>query len=85
MSGLLHAIGIDVGGTKIAGGVVELATGQVLLRRLTPTRPQRGGQAVLDDAVQMAHALAQEAAQQQIAIGGVGVGVCELVSPQGEI
>ena len=85
MSLPLHAIGIDVGGTKIAGGVVDLAAGQVLLRRRAPTLPQRGGQAVLDDAVQMAHALAQEAAQQQLTIGGVGVGICELVSPQGEI
>jgi glucokinase len=85
MSGAAYAIGIDVGGTKIAGGVVELATGQVRLRQMVPTQPERGGQAVLEDAVQMAAGLAQTAAQQQMAVDGVGVGVCELVGPQGQI
>jgi glucokinase len=85
MSGVGYAIGIDVGGTKIAGGVVELATGQVKLRHMVPTQPERGGQAVLEGAVQMAADLAQTAAQQQMAVDGVGVGVCELVGPQGQI
>jgi glucokinase len=85
MSGAAHAIGIDVGGTKIAGGVVELATGQVRLRQVVPTRPQRGGQAVLDDAVQLAADLAQTAARQQMTVAAVGLGVCELVGPRGQI
>ena len=42
-------IGIDVGGTKIAGGAVELRSGTVAFRRETPTLPERGGAAVLAD------------------------------------
>ncbi|HEU0336987.1 MAG TPA: ROK family protein [Gaiellaceae bacterium] len=70
------ALGIDVGGTKIAAGVVDPATGAVLERRRLPTRPERGGAAVLDDCAALAAALA----------GGrlpVGIGLCELVDLDG--
>ena len=70
------ALGIDVGGTKIAAGVVDVDTGTVHERRLLPTRPERGGAAVLDDCA----ALAAE-------LGGgrlpVGIGLCELVDLAG--
>ena len=70
------ALGIDVGGTKIAAGLVDVDTGTVHERRLLPTRPGRGGEAVLDDCA----ALAAE-------LGGgrlpVGIGLCELVDLAG--
>ena len=70
------ALGIDVGGTKIAAGVVDVDTGTVHDRRLLPTRADRGGEAVLDDCA----ALATE-------LGGgrlpVGIGLCELVDLAG--
>jgi glucokinase len=65
------AVGIDVGGTKIAAGVVDLGSGRLLERRQVPARPERGGAAVLGDCA----ALAGE-------LGGklpVGIGLCELV------
>ena len=40
---MTRAVGIDVGGTKIAAGVVDVATGAVGERRVVPTRPERGG------------------------------------------
>ena len=70
------ALGIDVGGTKIAAGVVEADTGTVHERRLLPTRPERGGKAVLDDCAGLAAELG----------GGtlpVGIGLCELVDLAG--
>jgi glucokinase len=70
------AVGIDVGGTKVAAGVVDVASGRVEERRQVPTRPERGGEAVLADCA----ALARE-------LGGgslpVGIGLCELVSLEG--
>ena len=70
------AVGIDVGGTKIAAGIVDGDKGTVHERRLLPTRPERGGAAVLDDCA----ALAAE-------LGGgrlpVGIGLCELVDLTG--
>ena len=70
------AVGIDVGGTKIAAGVVDVETGTVHERRLSPTRAERGGAVVLDHCA----ALAAE-------LGGgtlpVGIGLCELVDLAG--
>lgn len=44
-----NAIGVDVGGTKIAVGWVTLPDGIVRARRVVPTLPERGGEAVLAD------------------------------------
>ncbi len=62
--------GIDVGGTKIAAGIVDPVRGGVKGRLEVPTRPERGGQAILDDCVAMAAELAADT---------VGIGLCELV------
>ena len=72
------AIGIDVGGTKLAAGLVDTATGSVEERVEVPTDAQRGPRAVLADCV----ALADELAEGH---GGIpiGMGVCELVDGRG--
>src|SRR5262245_31729016 len=70
------AVGIDVGGTKIAAGVVDVATGVISDRTEAATNPGRGGEAVLADCVALAERLG----------GGtlpIGVGLCELVDLQG--
>ena len=80
-----YAIGLDVGGTKIAGGVVALGTGEVLARRAIPTRAQRGGEAVLADALALAGALQADAGRLAVEVCGIGVGVPELVDLEGNI
>ncbi len=74
------AVGIDVGGTKIAAGLVDRDRGAVLRELRIPTaagtRPPR---AVLADCADLARRLAS---------GGrlpVGVGICELVAVDGTI
>lgn len=79
------AVGLDIGGTKIAAGLVEQSTGRVLARQRTPTLPQRGGQEVLNDALALAHELMLEAECQGRPVVGIGVGVCELVDPHGNV
>lgn len=79
------AIGLDVGGTKIAGGIVDRTTGKVLARQVIPTLPKRGGQAVLADALALAETLLAEAQTQKFSVLGIGLGVCELVDPQGNV
>jgi len=71
-----RAVGIDVGGTKIAAGVVDAASGRVLKRVQAPTGPSRGGAAVLAECVELVRALDA---------GGlpVGIGLCELVDLDG--
>jgi glucokinase len=79
------AIGLDVGGTKIAGGVVEFPAGHVLLKRVIPTQPQSGGETVLAETVTLTQKLMAEAKQIGLAITGIGLGVAELVDPVGNI
>ena len=73
-----RAIGIDVGGTKVAAGVVDLESGRVLQAEQLATAPERGGAAVLADCTGLAGRLgAPELA--------VGVGICEMVGRDGRI
>lgn len=80
-----YTIGLDVGGTKVAGGVVDCATGKVLLREIIPTQAARGGEVVLADCVALAERLQQQVHKQGQVITGIGMGVCELVDPAGHI
>ncbi len=80
-----HIIGVDVGGTKCAAGLVRLPDGQVLARRLQPTAAERGGQAVLTDVIDIVCSLQEEATRLGVAPTAVGVGIAELVSPQGRV
>lgn len=79
------ALGIDVGGTKIAAGVVNFPEGRVSARRVISTAPARGGAAVLGDVERLAEELIGEAGPSRPHIAGLGVGLCELVDPEGRI
>ena len=72
------AIGIDVGGTKVAAGVVDTSSGTLEARFERGTRPERGSDAVLADCVALAQRLA--AGRDDLPIG---VGVCELIDLAG--
>jgi glucokinase len=82
---LPYAIGLDIGGTKIAGGLVALDSGEVTARRVVPTQPERGGEAVLSTALALAEDLLTVAADRSLPVAGIGVGVCELVDPLGNV
>jgi glucokinase len=75
------AIGIDVGGSKIAAGIVDLELGSVANRTELATGAPREGREVLDDVVELVADIAAEAASAV----RIGVAVCELVSPEGAI
>ncbi len=81
----VHAIGIDVGGTKIAGGVVESRSGKIVLAQTIPTLAHRGGTAVLEDCLGLIARLQRDAAARGVAVSGVGLGLCELVDPAGRV
>lgn len=78
-------IGIDVGGTKIAAGMVLLPEGRLLHRRRVPTAPQRGGQTVFLDVLHLVDELVAEARFEGRTIHGIGLGLCELISKEGRI
>ena len=74
------AIGLDVGGTKIAAGAVAFPSGQVLVRRTIPTRANREGRVVLSDALALAEDIMAQGASAGLEMRGIGVGVAELIS-----
>ncbi len=81
----LTRIGLDIGGTKTAGGLVLFPDGQVLARRLIATRPHRDGSDVLRDTLDLAADLIRDAASMGHVVDGIGAGVAELVDVDGEI
>jgi len=70
-------LGIDVGGTKVAAGLLAWPQGDVLACRIIPTNAARGGRAVLDDVLGLARELGARKA--------IGIGICELVDQEGRI
>ena len=80
-----YAIGIDVGGTKIAAGLVAFPAAQVLAKEIIPTLPEREGSAVLQDALGLAERLKSQAEQRGLRVSGIGVAIAELVNIEGEI
>ena len=76
------AIGLDVGGTKIAAGLV-MPDGKVIAKRVIPTLPQRGGEAVLQDALALAALLRDDANGASQSALAIGVSICELVDLHG--
>ncbi len=65
-------IGIDIGGTKIAGGIVK-EDGQVLAREERPTPIKEGGKRILIEAIELAKLL-QTKADRPVEAVGIGAG-----------
>ena len=87
MKGPQRVIAVDVGGSKIAAGLVDVATGAVSDRRHAPTAASRGGKAVLADVVRLVTELSRIAGKDAAAAGdtAIGIAVAELVDLRGRI
>ncbi|MBO0726795.1 MAG: ROK family protein [Blastocatellia bacterium] len=84
MTNDICALGIDVGGTKIAAGVVTRAGKSLFPRRLS-TGAERGGEAVMRDVEALSVELINSAEEAGMKVGGIGLCVAELVDLQGNI
>ncbi len=80
----IGAIGLDIGGTKIAGAVVTHG-GAAVVHETIGTQPERGGEAVADDSFQLAQRLMLRATRQGVRPVAIGIGICELVDLDGNI
>jgi glucokinase len=79
------AIAIDVGGTKIAGGLVR-RDGTLLHHQVVPTpRTSVGSDPGAEATLSLVDELFRQAAESDVKIIGVGIGVPEYVTPLGEI
>ena len=69
----MYAVGVDLGGTKTAAGVVS-AAGEVLFSETIPTLNRDGGAAILDATAALVTALIGRAHKEGLAVAGVGIG-----------
>lgn len=82
---MLHAIGIDLGGTKTAVGIVS-AAGRVLFSEEIPTRNRDGAAAILDATAAAVIEISRYAANLGLTIDGVGIGSAGVIDPvQGSV
>lgn len=72
------AVGVDVGGTKVAAGLVDVASGEVVRVLTEPTGARDGGRSVLDLCGRLVDELGRDGRP-------VGVGICELVDRSGQV
>ncbi|MFJ4209074.1 ROK family protein [Paenarthrobacter sp. NPDC089675] len=70
---MTHVIGVDLGGTKTAAGVVS-GSGEVLFSDTIPTLNRAGGEAILDATAALVSGLVERAADAGLTVSGVGVG-----------
>ncbi|WP_432246009.1 ROK family protein [Arthrobacter sp. G.S.26] len=70
---MMYAIGVDLGGTKTAAGVVSGA-GEVLFSETIPTLNRGGGAAILDATAALVSGLISRAAAAGITVDRVGAG-----------
>jgi glucokinase len=78
-------LGIDLGGTKIAAGLVSFPSATILALEVIPTMAERGGEAVLADTLAVARRLQGHASARGKTLAGIGIGIAELVNLRGEI
>jgi glucokinase len=82
-SAVFTAIGIDVGGTKIAAGLVNFPLGTVQFERRTPTPPDSA--TALDHLGRIAAEIADCAQSSSRTISAIGIGLCEIVRRDGTV
>lgn len=76
-------IGIDLGGTNIAGGLVN-DDGVIIKKYAVPTRRERGSDAVIDEILNVVENLLND--QPQSFIKGMGIGIPGIADPHtGEV
>lgn len=73
-------IGIDLGGTNIAGGLVT-QSGEILNKLSIPTGRERGSDAVIDDIYRVIEALLKEN-QTGETVKGIGIGIPGIADPR---
>lgn len=78
------AIALDIGGTKIAAGLIG-RRGDVMQRTSLPTDAREGGPAVLERALALARQAQAVALQSGHRVIGVGISLCELVDLAGAV
>ncbi|HWT77580.1 MAG TPA: ROK family protein, partial [Candidatus Methylomirabilis sp.] len=68
-------VGVDLGGTNLRAGIVDLESGQVIAHQSVPTLAREGHDAVMVRIAGLVDALLAREGLAKSAVGGVGIGV----------
>jgi glucokinase len=80
-----YAIGIDIGATKVTGAVVDLRDCTISFRSTFPARDDRSSHDLYREITTLTGDLQRRSEQAGIAPCAVGIGVPEIVDPEGRI
>ena len=80
---MAKVIGIDLGGTKIAGVLLDITTEKVLLQRTIPTIGREGPDAIIKRMVNHCQTLTSEAGLTRQEITAIGVGAPAVIDYEG--
>ena len=69
----MYYIGIDIGGTNIAGGIVT-TSGRIITKFSIPTRKERKTNEIMDDIIKLCMTLCENSGINLESIGSVGIG-----------
>lgn len=78
------ALGIDLGGTKTAFGLVD-AAGQVIDRHEIPTQASAGGEKLARHTAAGAAVLIERARSRNLQVVGIGIGSAGVIGAQGQV
>lgn len=77
----MYRIGIDLGGTNIAVGLVNDETFEIVKKKSVPTRAERDGMEIVEDMARLCHELCDEVGISINELGSVGVASPGIVNP----
>ena len=81
----MASIGIDLGGTKILGAVVDTDTGKVVYSDKKKTKKERGGVAILKKVVNLVQSLIEKSGISIEEINNIGIGLAGQVDRENGI
>ena len=77
----MYRIGIDLGGTNIAVGLVNDETFEIVKKKSTPTKAERDGMEIVEDMARLCRELCDEVGISVKDLAGVGVASPGIVNP----
>ena len=79
---MAHVLGIDLGGTKVLAGVVDVETGRVLSTAKKRTRAEHGPEDIVQRLVEVARDALKESGVKNGGVHGIGIGVAGQIDRQ---
>lgn len=79
----MYSIGIDLGGTNIAGAIVD-SEGNMVYKKNIPTRRERPWEEIVEDMAEFVETLVKAYGLHMEEIQAVGVGCPGIIDPQQE-